>query len=76
MWAKPKEFNGAWKNGDGYEVYAGNSGGMTGSKALNQWKKSEGHNDVIINQGTWSDNKWTKLGAAYVGQHANAWFAE
>jgi len=76
MWKKPKEFNRSWRNGDGYEVSVGPGGGMTASIALRQWKKSPPHNDVLVNQGMWSNSKWTKLGAAFVGSYGNAWFAE
>merc|ERR1719367_1569621 len=73
MWKKPKEFNRAWRNGDGYEISAW---GANANDLLGSWKKSKGHNNVILNKEKWSDSKWTKLGAAYVGNHGNAWFAE
>lgn len=77
MWKKPKEFNRSWKNGAGYEVSAWNGGGMSASSALRMWKKSPLHNDVLLNKGAlWSPRKWTKLGAAFVGNYGNAWFAE
>ena len=76
MWKKPKEFNRSWRNGNGYEVSVGGGGGMTASIALRQWKKSTLHNDVLVNQGMWSNSRWTKLGAAFVGNNGNAWFAE
>jgi len=76
MWYKPKDFNGAW-NGEAFENAAWSSGGMSALGALNQWKNSPLHNDVMINKGkSWSNKKWSKLGAAYLGNTATAWFAE
>jgi len=77
MGNKPKEFNGAW-NSWGYEISTRRVPRMTASIALNNWKGSPDHHDVIINQGNFKDKityKWTKLGAAYNGNSANAWFA-
>ena len=49
---------------------------MTIEAAMNGWKKSKPHNDVILNKDIWRDTEWTKIGAAVYGPYANAWFSD
>ena len=56
MWSKPRELT-TYK-GNGFEIACGSNGCcsdfiMTANYALESWKKSSGHNAVIINQGIW-----------------------
>jgi len=80
MWDAPKQFNSAWK-GQGFEVSFWHSEKATASNALLGWKNGKSHNAVLLNRNggpnaDWSKRKWTRLGAAVVGENANAWFAE
>ena len=74
MWAKPKEFDKNWRHGNGYEISAWYSASMTSSRALNQWKRSSGHNKVILEIGGFSGLKY--IGAAVYGGYASVWFAK
>lgn len=75
MWNKPREFSKGAFSGNGYEISAWSGGRMTPTGALNQWKGSSGHDDVIMNRGIWTTN-WAKIGASIDGGHASAWFAK
>jgi len=70
MWLKPKEIAGY--NNYGYEI--SHSGSSTPAGALNSWKNSPAHHDVIINKGYWTQ-AWTGMGAAMYGGYAVVWFA-
>ena len=74
MWAKPSELTDY--TGSGYEVSATNSGCITAESALEQWKRSPGHNEVILNEGQWASREWRAVGAAFSGNYAVAWFGE
>ena len=79
MWNKPKELTGY--DQAGFEIATGAS---TPQHALENWKKSTKHNDVILSQNTWSDptpeeeeNGFTGLsnmGVAINGNYACIWF--
>ncbi|KAM0739383.1 hypothetical protein ACQRIT_007120 [Beauveria bassiana] len=67
MWDKPREISGGQFQGNGYEVYHGGdpnvyTAPMTAEGCLNAFKKSTGHNPVLINNGTWSTMKWESVG--------------
>ena len=47
---------------------------MTANYALESWKKSSGHNAVIVNQGIWDDNKWNAIGIGLFKGFAVVWF--
>jgi hypothetical protein len=70
MWDKPKEITGY--QGNGYEI--AHHGSSTAQGALNSWKSSPGHNDVILSKGDWSNFQWKAIGALYGGGYACAWF--
>ena len=78
MWMKPKELTNY--TGNGYEIaftvmksddenYI-----TTAAEALEGWKKSSGHNAVIINQSIWSDNTWNAIGIGIYKGFAMVWF--
>jgi hypothetical protein len=76
MWDKPREItNGVYK-GDGYENAAWNSGVMTAAGALEQWKSSPAHLDVILNRGIWANSQWKAIGAAVSAHYAVVWFGK
>jgi hypothetical protein len=74
MWDKPKEI--ANYPGYGYEIAHWSSGTATAQGALNSWKGSSSHNDVILNKGIWKNRTWNAIGAVYGGNYACAWFGE
>lgn len=73
MWSKPQELT-SYK-GNGYEIafaedpeYLANA-----ENALESWKFSKPHNDVILNRGTWK-RKWNAIGIGIYGSYAVIWF--
>lgn len=78
MWDKPREISkGAYK-ANGFEIACrGNDiAEMTNYRALECWKESQSHLDVMLNRGKWNDNKWKAIGAAISYHYAVVWFAE
>ena len=76
MWNKPYEITEGLYGGNGYEISAMYSGTMNALKALDMWRGSEGHHNVIVNKATWSDNKWNAIGGAVSKHYAVVWFGE
>jgi len=74
MWEKPGELTSY--PGYGYEIVAFSSDSITFSEALELWKKSENHLDLILNQGIWKDIKWKAIGGSINGNYAVIWFGE
>ena len=79
MWDKPRELT-SYK-GNGYEIAVGSNGCcsnfvMTADYALNSWKKSSGHNMVIINESVWKKRPWNAIGIAIYKGFAVVWFGE
>jgi len=72
MWNKPRELTSY--PGNGYEISIGSvNSTITPQSALDGWKTSSGHNDVIINRGMWSQT-WQAIGVAIDGRFAHVWF--
>ena len=79
MWDKPSELT-SYK-GSGYEIACGDNACcsefiMTADYALKSWKKSSGHNAVIINQGVWRNSSWKAIGIGIYKGFAVVWFGE
>lgn len=76
MWDKPKEMT-AYQ-GKGYEIAHGGPGNFvaTAESALSGWKKSTGHNSVILNKGTWKNVTWGAIGVGISEGYAVVWFGE
>lgn len=72
MWEKPRELT-TYK-GNGYEISAFSSRGISPSTALNLWQKSTGHNNVLIGDGSWSS--LTVMGVGINGNYAHVWFGK
>jgi uncharacterized protein YkwD len=72
MWSKPRELTGY--RGEGFEIAAWQSSHIGADQALESWKNSPAHHNVIINQGTWAGERWQALGAALSEHYAVAWF--
>jgi uncharacterized protein YkwD len=78
MWSKPRELS-KYK-GNGYEIACGSNVCcsdfiMTADYALESWKKSSGHNAVMINQGIWND-QWNAVGIGLYKGFAVVWFGK
>lgn len=71
MWNKPKELT-SYK-GYGFEISCGGSYNLTPSDALECWKESKPHNEVIINAGDWK-KEWNAIGIGIYGHYAVVWF--
>jgi len=76
MWDKPRELTNY--PGRGYENAHGGSNGyqVTATSAIEGWKRSHGHNAVILNQGTWSKHRWNALGVGIYKGYAVLWFGQ
>jgi uncharacterized protein YkwD len=74
MWDKPRELT-AYK-GDGFEIsHAVFGARVTPKGAVDGWKGSPGHNDVILNRGTWRA-EWHAIGVGISEGYAVAWFGK
>jgi uncharacterized protein YkwD len=67
--------------GDGFEIsfwstYIYPSPEAFAKDILAGWKKSPGHNDVIINKNTWKNVNWNAMGIGIYGEYANVWFGK
>ncbi len=74
MWAKPKEI--ADYDGNGYEIAYYSSIGASAKEGLEGWKRSPGHNPLIVNSGIWSKVKWRAIGIAIYKEYGIVWFGE
>jgi uncharacterized protein YkwD len=79
MWDKPRELTNY--QGDGYEIsfwstYNYASPEASAKDILNGWKKSPGHNDIIVNKNTWKKVEWQAIGVGIAGEYANVWFGK
>jgi uncharacterized protein YkwD len=71
MWSKPRELTSY--QGNGFEISYWSSSDALADGALNSWKKSNGHNPVIVNSGIWKD-AWKAIGIGIQGSYALVWF--
>lgn len=79
MWDKPRELTNYQANG--YEIsFWSNFESVTSDDAakdiLDGWKRSPGHNDVIINRNIWKSVKWNAIGVGIYNEYADVWFGE
>ncbi|MCK5899005.1 MAG: DUF4214 domain-containing protein [Methylococcales bacterium] len=74
MWKAPQRLGTSFK-GNGYENAAFSSD-MNAANALNIWKNSSAHNDVILNQSIWKQLKWQSLGIGIYNGYAVLWFSD
>jgi hypothetical protein len=79
VWSKPRELTSY--TGNGYEISCGSNDccsdfEMTAQYALQAWKNSSGHNNVIVNQSIWQDNSWNAIGVGIYKGFAVVWFGE
>lgn len=76
MWSKPRELTPY--NGNGYEIACVSSEflngfNITAEEAMEEWRESSEHNNVIINQGIWKE-KWNAIGIGILNGYAVVWF--
>lgn len=74
MWDKPMEIAGY--NSAGYEIAYYTSGEANAVEGLEGWKKSPGHNPVIVNLGSWQKIEWKAIGVGMSGNYGVVWFGE
>lgn len=79
MWDKPRELTNY--KGDGFEIAFWTTYKYTTPEAfakdvLEGWKKSQGHNDVIINRNVFKNVNWQAIGVGVYGEYADVWFGE
>lgn len=74
MWDKPREIAGY--NGNGFEIAYYSSDPATAEEGLDGWKKSSGHNPLLINSGTWAKIEWRAIGIGISGNYGVVWLAD
>lgn len=74
MWNKPAEITGGAYPGQGFEIWAWRSGRMTVDFAIEGWKGSVPHHQVLTNQGPWAAYRWRAMGTAISEHYAVVWF--
>jgi hypothetical protein len=74
MWSKPREIAGYESNG--YEISYFSDAGANAVQGLDGWKKSTGHNQVIINDGIWQKITWNAIGIGLYKEYGVVWFGE
>ncbi len=76
MWVKPGELTNYHHTG--YEIAFWTDEPLSplsfSEEALKGWRKSTGHNEVIVNQGDWHDLEWNAMGVGYSNGFAVVWF--
>jgi uncharacterized protein YkwD len=74
MWNKPQEIAGY--SGNGFEIAYYSSAAATAEEGLEGWKKSAGHNPLLVNSGMWSKVQWKSIGVGIFEHYAVVWFGE
>jgi uncharacterized protein YkwD len=74
MWNKPREIAGY--ESEGYEIAFFSSDGAAAQESLEGWKRSAGHNPVIVNSGTWQKARWLAIGIGIYENYAVVWFGQ
>eukprot|EP01097_Dermamoeba_algensis_P010335 TRINITY_DN7588_c0_g1_i1.p1 TRINITY_DN7588_c0_g1~~TRINITY_DN7588_c0_g1_i1.p1 ORF type:complete len:192 (-),score=48.20 TRINITY_DN7588_c0_g1_i1:142-717(-) len=71
MWSKPAELTNY--KGEGFENAHWHSAKATVQSSLDGWKKSPGHNNLILNKDMWAKRTWKALGASVGQNYAVMW---
>ena len=74
MWNKPKEI--AAYESQGYEIAYYSSSGASAEEGLAGWKKSKGHNPLLVNSGIWKQAEWKAIGVGIYKEYAVVWFGQ
>jgi len=72
MWNKPRELSDY--TGDGFEIAAKVGEEISANVAMDGWKKSPGHNSVMINSSSWKKVQWQAVGVGIRDGYAVIWF--
>ncbi|MGK7922034.1 MAG: CAP domain-containing protein [Trichodesmium sp.] len=76
MWEAPQRLNTGYP-GIGYEnFFLTTTNSVDAEVALEAWKNSPGHNNVILNQDIWNDRNWNAIGVGIYEGYAALWFGE
>jgi hypothetical protein len=73
MWNKPRELT--TYAGDGFEI-AYTRLTPTPRKALEKWKKNPLNDQVVLNNGEWTEVTWNAIGIGIYGDYAVVWFGK
>lgn len=76
MWEKPREITRGRYTGSGFEIAARSSIGIDAATAIDLWRTSPAHLDVILEQGPWRGARWQAMGVGLDGQFAVVWFGK
>lgn len=76
MWNKPRQITANAYNSEGFEIAAFSSGTISPTQALNLWKSSPGHNNVILNRNIWAGFPFLAMGVGMFQGHATIWFGQ
>jgi hypothetical protein len=76
MYDKPREITRGAYRGDGIEIAAWSSMGITPEFALELWQDSRAHDRVILEEGVWRGSNWQAMGVALGGNFAFIWFGK
>ncbi|HPF63657.1 CAP domain-containing protein [Lentimicrobium sp.] len=79
MWDKPRELTSY--TGDGFEIAFYSNHDYASERdfaldALEGWKSSRGHHELIINRGKWKTADWKAMGVGVYDGYAVIWFGE
>lgn len=79
MWKKPAEITASWGadkyTGNGYEIAEAGAGSP--ESALELWKSSGPHHDVILNKDIWDGfSPWPAMGCGMKGSYGVVWFGD
>lgn len=73
MHNKPGEITESYDS-NGYEIASWSSGEATADSAINVWKSSSDHSDVILERNIWANSAWKAMGVGIDGNYAVIWF--
>jgi uncharacterized protein YkwD len=80
LWDKPRELTNY--TGTGFEIAVGSSEPRfsktttTAQRALDQWKSSVHHNNVVLNKDIWESRTWNAIGIGMKDNFACVWFGK
>lgn len=77
MWMKPQEITGGTYPYNGYEIAFGMEGArVTPRDALEGWRSSPGHDDVLAERDIWRGARWQAMGVGVRDGYAVVWFGK
>ncbi len=76
MWDKPRQVTNNQFTGYGYENAAWRTPSISPAQAVDMWKNSPGHNDVILEQGGFAGVTFQTMGVGINNNYAFVWFSD